>query len=161
MKKWIIKEGKKKEFIRLDRFGFFGRRNSIKLYRRYIIHDFKPVTLFRNTLQEIKVGNFWCKFLYRLNDNENLEFVIEDFINDNLEEFEVFSTYVSFVSSIEFKAEIYLDSRNELCRKYTINGTSLYPISTKINNVGKFYKILSPKLSKERTSDLIIEYENL
>jgi len=163
MKKWIIKEGKKKEFIRLDKFGFFGRGNSIKLHRRYMIHDFKPITLFRNILQEIKVGNFWFKFLYRLNNNEDLEFVIEDFINDNLEEFKIFSTYLSFVSSIELEIEIYLDSRNELCRKYVINGTSLYPICTKINSgdIGKFYKILGPKLSMERESNLIIEYEDL
>ena len=133
-RKWIIKKNKKRKLIRLDRFGIFERGNSIDIHRKYIIHDFRPITLFRNTLQEIKIGNvFWCKFLYRLNNDEN----------------------------IEFGAEIYLDSKNELCRKYIVNGIVLYPICTKVYDIGHFYKILGPELSKERESDLIIEYENL
>ena len=161
-RKWIIKKNKKRKLIRLDRFGIFERGSSIGIHRKYIIHDFRPITLFRNTLQEIKIGDvFWCKFLYRLNNDENIEFVIEDFINDKLETFKVFSNYISFISSIEFGAEIYLDSKNELCRKYIVNGIVLYPICTKVYDIGYFYKILGPELSKERESDLIIEYENL
>ncbi len=161
-KKWIIKKNKKRKLIRLDRFGIFEEGSPIKLHRRYIIHDFKPITLFRNILQEIKIGNdFWCKFLYRLNNSDDVEFVIEDFVNDKLETIKVFSTYISFITSIEFEAEVYLDSRNELCRKYVINGTSLFPICTKIENIGWIYKILGPELAKERESDLIIEYDNL
>ena len=162
MKKWIIKENQKRKFIRLDRFGIFEYGDHIKLHRKYLIHDFRPVTLFRNTLQEIKLGNtFWCKLLYRLNKNDVVEFAIEDSVNDKIDVFQVFSTYISFVSFVEFKVDIYLDSKKEICRKYSINGVDLYPISTYLDNVGSFYRILGPELSTERCTELIIEYENL
>ncbi len=162
MKKWIIKENKSKEFIRLSKFGFFWESRHIKLHRKYFIGDFKPATLFRNILQEIDIGNnFWCKLLYRLNKNDTVEFAVEDSINDKVEVFDVLSTYISFVSSIEFKADIYLDSIGELCRKYTINGVDMYPICTYLDDIGSFYKILGPKLSEKRTSNLVIEYEDL
>ena len=162
MKKWIIKENKNREFIRLNKFGIFWEDHHIKLHRKYFIGDFKPATLFRNTLQEIKIGNsFWCKLLYRLNSNDTVEFAVEDSINDKVEVFNVLSTYISFVSSIEFRTDIYLDPIGELCRKYTINGIDIFPICTYLDNVGSFYRILGPELSKERTSDLVIEYEDL
>lgn len=161
MKKWIIKKNKTKKLIRLEKFGLFDIGDHIKLHRKYFIHDFKPITLFRNTLQEIQINGFWCKLLYRLNDNDTVEFAIEDSINDNVEVFKLLSTYISFISSIEFKAEIYLDSKKELCRKYMINGIDLYTICTYSENIGSFYRILGPELAKERITDLTIEYENL
>lgn len=167
MKEWIIKENQQKPTIRLNKFGFFNSKHPIELHREYIIQDFNPISLFRHTLQEIRLGNdFWCKFLYRLNhdvDNNTttIEFVIEDYVEDRIDVFKVFSYSLDSIPTIEFGAIISLDSRGDICRKYIVNGVSLLPVcGTYSKSFGKFYRILGPKLSEMRKSKLVIKYRD-